>query len=311
MKIGVIGAGAVGGYFGALLAEAGEDVTFLVREGRYQALQHGLTVKSVHGDLFLAKPKLARSGEELIGCEVVLIAVKQYHLEGVWNDLRILAEGGAVLLPLLNGVRHMERLERDFGATRVLGGSCHIETTLDETGAVVQTSDIRDIVYGALGDEGSVDPLTESVLDRLQEAFLRAHIPAVRRVHILRELWKKYVFLCAFSGMTAATRSTIGIIWREHSTRLALAQMFGELIAVAQANGIDLQETFHAAMMERVAGLNPLMTSSMHRDLEKGRPLELDSLQGDLIAMAEEREVDAPIHRTIYAVLAPHRHGRR
>ncbi len=311
MKIGVIGAGAVGGYFGALLAQAGEDVTFLVREDRYRALQHGLTVKSVHGDLFLAEPKLAQSGEELSGCEVILLAVKQYHLEGVWNDLGMLAEGGAVLLPLLNGVRHMERLERDFGTTRVLGGSCHIETTLDETGAVVQTSDIRDIVYGVLGDEDSVDPQLGGVLDRLQEAFLRARIPAVRRVRIMRELWKKYVFLCAFSGMTAATRSTIGVVWREHSARVALAQMFGELIAVARAKGIDLQETFHTAMMERVAGLNPLMTSSMHRDLEKGRPLELDSLQGDLIAMAEECGIEAPVHRTVYAVLAPHRHGRR
>ncbi len=310
MKIGVIGAGAVGGYFGALLAQAGEDVTFLVREDRYQALQRGLTVKSVHGDLFLEKPQLARSGAELLGCEVVLIAVKQYHLDGVWNDLRILAQGGAVLLPLLNGVRHMERLERDFGATRVLGGSCHIETTLDEAGAIVQTSDIRDIVFGALGDGDTVDQTLEAVLDRLQESFLRAHIPAVRRVHILREMWKKYVFLSAFSGMTAATRSTIGTVWREHSTRMTLAHMFGELIAVARAKGIDLQETFHTAMMERVAGLSPLMTSSMHRDLEKGRPLELDSLQGDLIAMAEEEAVAAPIHKTIYAVLAPYRNGR-
>lgn len=311
MRIGVVGAGAVGGYFGALLAAAGEDVTFLVRPPRAELLRsRGLSVVSVHGDVHIAQPQVVTSAAQLAETQVVLLALKNYHLEEAWPDIAQLAAAGVVLLPLLNGVQHMDRLSAEIGQGQVLGGSCYIESTLTPKGEIVQTSEVRDIVYGALPDGRLQNPALDAVLKELGNAFTRAHIPAFCREPIMREMWKKYVFLCAFSGVTAATRSCIGQVMDVQESAELFVGLVEELLQVAKLRDIGLNPKIREAMIERVMTIEPLMTSSLHRDLEKGLPLEMDSLQGALVQMAESAGVAVPLHKAVCGVLAPHRSGR-
>lgn len=310
MRIGVIGPGAVGGYFGALLAQAGQDVTFLARPMRAESiLRDGLVIKSVYGDL-LVHPNVTTEARDLAGCEVILVTLKNYHLDGAWNDIAEAMAHGAVALPLQNGVLHMDRFLRAFGTGQVLGGSCYIETTLDADGHIRQTSEVRDIVYGPLLGPEERDQGFNQMLSRLQDAFASAGIPAFCREPILREMWKKYVFLCAFSGVTAATRSPIGVALDNQESAALYVGLVEELLAVAHARGIGLADRMREALLERALTLDPFMTSSLHRDLEKGLPLELDSLQGALVEMAEASQVPVPWHKAVCAVLAPHRDGR-
>lgn len=311
MRIGVMGAGAVGGYFGALLATAGEQVTFLARPGRAADLQRdGLQIRSIHGDLFLS-PQVVTSATELGAVDVLIIALKNYHLDQAWDDIRAIASRGAVVLPLLNGVMHMDRFANELGVGYALGGSCYIETTLSDRGHVIQTSEVRDIVYGPLPGAYAANENLELLLKNLGEAFARATIPAFCREPIIREMWKKYIFLCAFSGVTAATRVPIGeVLKHKYATDLFLG-LVDELLSVATARGVDLSpEKLRAAMYERARGIEPMMTSSMHRDLDKGQPLELDSLQGAMVSMASQVGVHVPLHRAICGVLAPYAAGR-
>ncbi|MCY0876540.1 MAG: 2-dehydropantoate 2-reductase [Firmicutes bacterium] len=311
MRIGVMGAGAVGGYFGGLLAQSGEDVTFLARPGRADVLlRDGLIIKSIHGDLTL-RPKVVTSVAELGEVDVLIVALKNYHLDQAWADIRAARARGAVILPLLNGVLHMDRFVEEFGAGYVLGGSCYIETTLSHLGHVIQTSEVRDIVYGPLPEGYAQNDALESTVKHLGDAFVRAQIPAFCREPILREMWKKYIFLCAFSGVTAATRVPIGEVLQHRASTTLFMGLVDELLAVATARKVDLSaDKLRIAMLERARGIEPLMTSSMHRDLEKGQPLEVDSLQGAMVVMAEQAGVSVPFHQAICGVLAPHAVGR-
>lgn len=154
MHIVIIGAGAVGGYFGAKMAKAGLPVSFMVRNKRYQQLQQtGLQVKSLHGD-FIIEPTLVKTAEELEKPDVVLVAVKNYHLEGILEELSGVVEKGAVVLPLLNGIQHMDVLIERFGKEKVLGGVCYVESTLASDGSIHQTSSMQDIVFGPLSEQG-------------------------------------------------------------------------------------------------------------------------------------------------------------
>jgi len=309
MRIGVIGPGAVGGYFGGLLAQAGQDVTFLARPLRAESLHRdGLVIKSVYGDVRV-QPQVTTEARDLDGCEVILITLKNYHLDAAWKDIVKAMAKGAMALPLQNGVVHIDRFRAAFGAEHVLGGSCYIETTLDANGHILQTSEVRDIVYGPLLDPEQRGQGFNQVLSRLQDAFTAAGIPAFCREPILREMWKKYVFLCAFSGVTAATRSAIGVALDNQESAALYVGLVEELLAVARAHGIGLADRMREALLERALTLDPLMTSSLHRDLEKGSPLELDSLQGALVEMAEAAKVPVPWHKAVCAVLAPHREG--
>ncbi|KYP79586.1 hypothetical protein AYJ22_14165 [Ferroacidibacillus organovorans] len=285
MKMGVMGAGAVGGYFGGLLAKSGVDVRFLVRPARAAQLQkEGFSVRSVHGD-FSIDPVVTTSIADMEDVDVLLLAVKNYHLTNALPDLKALAKKGVVLLPLLNGVRHMDELMNAVDPGHLLGGSCYIEVTLDERGHVVQTSDIRDLVFGPLRGAQTVREDLPDLLLRLQDVFTNAGFPGLLHQEIMREMWKKYVFLCAFSGVTASTRAPIGVTASTPATRNLYQGMVEELLAVAKARQIGLTDHMVDVMMQRLDQIDPNMTSSLHRDLAKGLPLEVDSLQGALMCM--------------------------
>ncbi len=310
MRIGIYGAGAVGGYYGGMLARSGEDVTFIVREKRAkQLLERGLVVHSVTGS-FTVQPTLVTDVRNTNKLDVVIVAIKNYHLSDAMDDLAVLRDAGTVIIPLLNGVRHMDHLLAQFGEKNTLGGSCYIETTLSKDGDVVQTGGSCEIVYGPV-NELKLDDRVKNLMQELQGVLTKSGIKAMYRQQILVQMWKKYVFLCALSGVTAACRLPIGSVLQEPKGMLLYSDMIRELLSVAHAKGVALPEDLHDQMMESTAKLDPALTSSMHRDLEKGSPLELDSLQGALLDMAMELDIRVPVHEVIYAVLVAHRFGSR
>jgi 2-dehydropantoate 2-reductase len=311
MNVVVIGAGAVGGYFGGRLAQAGADVSFYVRDKRFKQLrERGLQVRSTHGD-FTLNPHLVTEMSELPDADIVLLTVKGYHLPGTFPVLDALVARGAVVLPLLNGVNHIDTLVQRYEAAHVLGGACYIESTLTDDGDIAHTSPMHDIVFGALPDDsvhGSGGP-GRAMLEQLQNAFVAANVNSTLSADVLADMWQKYVFLTSFSAVTAAVRGPIGKVLQDEIARNLLIQLVKEVEAIARAKGVGLADDLVNQIVQRLYHVSPSMTSSLHRDLEKGMPLELDELQGAAVHMGRQVGVDTPGFAVIYALLHPYASG--
>lgn len=304
MNIVVIGAGAVGGYFGGKLAEAGVPVTFLVRKKRKQQLEaEGLRIQSVHGD-FTIQPQCVLSADEVENPDLVIIAVKNYQLDGAMKDLETFVRRGAKILPLMNGVQHIERLVSSFGSEKILGGLCYVESTLNELGDIIQKSMMQDIVFGSLSSATDA-----SFLQEVEATFKTSGVNVKLTSEILTEIWTKYIFLVTLSGITTATRNPIGLALNDPAALAFLTDLVEELTNLARTLEIKLSKDFSNQMINKIKKSNPEMTSSMHRDLQKGLPLELESLQGAILKMADEKKVATPCTRAIYALLHPFTQG--
>jgi len=303
MKIVIVGAGAVGGYFGGRLAAAGADVTFLVRERRAAQLkEQGLQITSTQGDASIT-PQLAQSVEEIESCDLLVLAVKNYHLENTLQPLLTLVEKGARILPLLNGVGHLQTLQNVFGPDRVLGGFCNIIVTLNEHGHAVHTSRQHDFSVGALLPE------QEAFCARFHSLAKDANLTLIHSPHIYRDMWQKYMFITAFSGLTTASRLSIDGVLEHAPTRFVLEKVLREMCELANRKGAPLPPELPGQMVAGMEGLPAGSTSSMHQDFRKGLPLEVEALQGTAVRMAEEAGLELPTVRTIYGLIKPYEHG--
>lgn len=303
MKVVVVGAGAVGGYFGGRLQEAGLEVTFLVRENRAKQLrEHGLVIQSPAGNVQLT-PQIVVDAKEISACDLVLLAVKNYHLAPVLESLRPLVEQGAKVLPLLNGVEHFAILERAFGKKSILGGMCQIVTTLDKDGRIIHTSKLHDISFGVLDEEQ-----TEFCqhFAKLTEA---AVMPITMSHSIWVDLWSKYAFITAFSGITTASRLPINEILKVEPTKKVYHLLLTEMQTLATAKGVTLPAAFVEKTIDRMKLLPDGSTSSMHQDFRKGLPLEVESLQGAAIRLGKEAGVELPTVTTVYGLIKPYEQG--
>ncbi|MES1047408.1 ketopantoate reductase family protein [Heyndrickxia oleronia] len=270
MRILVIGAGAIGGYFGGRLMEKGEDITFLVRENRYRQLtEGGLVVNSIHGDMKLT-PKLLRDGERADPFDVVLLATKAYHLNGAIKSMRPYIGEETMILPLLNGIAHIDKLVEEFGEKRILGGLCFIETTLNEKGHVVQTSPVHRLVFGERNGEE-----TERI-KTLQTVFEGTKGQFEYSKNINQSMWEKYLFIATFSGITTLMRAPIGPIREAMSGKQSIKQICHEVQSIMQSMGAPITSASGKATLEKIAELNAEMKSSMQRDMEKGMATEAD-----------------------------------
>lgn len=298
MRILTVGAGAIGGYFGGRLLEKGEDVTFLVREKRKRQLEHGgLIVESVHGDMKIADPKTILTGEKAEEFDVVLLSTKAYHLQGAIEDIRTYVSEKTVILPLLNGIAHMDALTAAFGEEKVLGGLCFIETTLDENGKIIQTSPIHDFVFGERSGEK-----TERIL-KLQEAFSGTKANFHLSENIEQEMWQKYLFISTLSGVTSLFRSPIGPI-REQGYGLAtVKEVLKEASAVMRSIGAPLAEGIEEAQVQKVNEIGYEMKSSLQRDMEKQQPIEADHFFGYLLEKAKDLSLETPVIAAVYSNL--------
>lgn len=294
MKILVLGAGAVGGYFGGRLLESGKDVTFLVREKRQEQLKkNGLRIKSPHGDAVL-KPKTIRKDSLDDPYDVVILATKAYHLEEAVKAVEPFVRDYTVIIPLLNGMEHIDDLKAYFSPDQIFGGLCFIESTLDEEGTIVQTSDVHEAVFGEWNGEK-----TERA-QKIAEAFSGTKTNFWLTDTIQQEMWHKYLFIATFSGITCLMRSSIGPIRDTLEGRTYIQQLFEEIRATMEAHGAPIAEGIVERQMEIVENQAPTMKSSMLRDMERNSQIEADHLQGYLLLLAERYGIETPLLRLVY-----------
>jgi len=294
MKILVVGAGAVGGYFGGRLCEKGVDVTFLVREKRRQQLiERGLVIHSVHGDVKL-EPKLLVSGESAPAFDLVVLTPKAYHLDDTLRDVQPYIGEETDILPLLNGIAHMPVLQERFGEERVLGGICFIESTLNEHGDVVQTSKTHRLTYGEWNGERTAR------VEKLEALFAGAKATFASSDHVVRDMWHKYLFITTLSGMTTLFNSAVGPVLEAVDGRELTKQLFEEAAAVMRAHGAPIAENIVEQHMITYEKQTYHTKSSMLRDMEKGLPIEADHLQGYLLSLADRYGVNTPLLRIVY-----------
>lgn len=297
MKILVVGAGAVGGYFGGRLLEKGEDVTFLVREKRKKQLEEtGLKIQSVHGDVHLS-PKLIVSGEKPQTYDVILVSTKAYHLQAVIKDIRPYVEKETMILPLLNGISHLDQLIGEFGEEGVLGGLCFVESTLDEKGTVIQTSPIHNLVFGERTGKN-----TERI-QRLCQSFFNTKANFIYSEEILKEMWQKYLFISTFSGATTLMRAPIGPIRATKSGLAALEGIVTEVVAIMEKMGAPIGQEQIPLQLARIKEMGYEMKSSMQRDMEKGLQTEADHFFLYLLKRAQAENINTPILEIVYANL--------
>lgn len=298
MRILVVGAGAIGGYFGGRLLEKGEDVTFLVREKRKQQLEkYGLLAESLHGDMTFPEPKTIQAGEKADAFDVILLSTKAYHLEGAIEDIRPFTGDSTLILPLLNGIAHMDQLTTAFGAANVLGGLCFIETTLGENGKVIQTSPVHDFVFGERSGEK-----TERIL-KLQEAFSGTKANFRLSKNIEQEMWHKYLFISTLSGVTSLFRSPIGPIRDQAFGLNTVKIVLKEASAIMRGLDAPLADGIEDAQVQKINEMGYEMKSSLQRDMEKQQAIEADHFFGYLLKKAELLDLDAPVIGAIYANL--------
>ena len=297
MKILVVGAGGIGGYFGARMMEAGQDVTFLVRSRRKAQLeQTGLNINSVNGDVKLI-PKLITAQQQGEPFDLVILTTKSYQLKAAIEDVRPFVGEAGMILPLLNGISHVDDLVKAFGEERVLGGLCFIETTLDENGTIVQTSPMNQLVFGERSGKETVRIL------EVQKAFEGTKADFALSANIEQDMWHKYLFITAMSGITAAMESPIGPIRDLESGQRTISALLHELVLVMKAIGAPVKETIAEDQLAKINSLQPSMKSSMQRDMEKGQAIEAGHLQGYLLEKALAEELPVPVLDAIYTKL--------
>ncbi|ALF09676.1 ketopantoate reductase family protein [Parageobacillus thermoglucosidasius] len=294
MRILVIGAGAVGGYFGGRLLEKGVDVTFLVRERRKKQLQErGLVIHSVHGDAVL-KPKLLVTGEKADPFDVIIFSNKAYHLPEAIRDAKPYAGAKTIILPLLNGMAHMNMLWNEFGKENVLGGLCFIETTLNEHGEIVQTSASHDARFGEWSGER-----TERIV-ALEQLFSGCNARFRSSEKIVTDMWNKYLFITAMSGVTTLFRAPVGPIRSGKYGQEIIYGLLKEIAAVMRAHGAPIADDIEEQQLAQFNRIEAAMKSSMQRDMEKRQLIEADHLQGYLLSLAEQYNIATPLLKMVY-----------
>ena len=282
MRILVVGAGAIGGYFGARLAVAGRDVTFLVRPKRAEQLAGGLIVRSPKGDAKVAAPKLV--SEETLSArspfDLVLLSCKSYDLDSAMSSFAPAVGPATMILPLLNGESHIDTLKKRFGAGAVLGGQCQISSTLDEQGHIVHLNDWHLLGFGEL--DGSRSTRVETV----NQSFLGANFEPQLSLQILQDMWEKWVFIASMAGITCLMRASLGDIATAGGTGNAL-ELFAECSAISGKNGYVLRSAARERIRATLSTPGSTLMASMLRDVEGHRRTEHEHVLGELLARAQ------------------------
>lgn len=305
MRIAVIGAGGVGGYFGARLAAAGNDVTFVARGRHLEAIRRsGLLVRSPLGEFRTPPASAVGSISELGPTDLVLVAVKLWDTEDIAAQLNSADLNDPYVLSLQNGVHKDIILRSHLNDDLILGGTCFISAFIEEPGVVVHNNTLQKIVVGPYRDRQT------SMSRTVYEAFAGAGIETELSTDIERVIWQKFIFLVGLSATTTAVRRPIGVVRANDRTRVLLDEVMRETAEVARASGVKLDDSFVEAQMEFCDTLPASMTSSMHNDLDRGNRLELPWLSGGVVDLAEQLDIAVPRNRTVADILAPYVFGR-
>jgi 2-dehydropantoate 2-reductase len=289
MKILVVGAGAVGGYFGARLAQAGRDVTFLVRPPRAQHLRsEGLRIVSPHGDLTL-QPTTITAEQLHSPFDIIFLSVKAQALDQAMKDMAPAVGPDTMIYPVLNGMRHIEILTRRFGELPVLGGVCMVSTDLDEQGRIVQMTPVQKLTYGELS--GEITPRIRSFDETMQNAGFETELST----SILQSMGHKWVMIASLGLVTCLLDGPIGEINAVPDGEPTILRALDECAAVGAACGFPLPQPVTAFLRQAATSKDSKLTSSMYRDLKKGAPVEVDTILGDLLERGRSRQIDTPL----------------
>lgn len=302
MKILILGAGAVGGYFGGRLVEAGGDVTFQVRAKRAQQLAtRGLVIKSQLGDATL-QVKTIEQGAASGPFDLVLVSCKAYDLPQAICAIAPHVAAGAIVLPLLNGMRHNEDLRHRFGAEAMIGGMCQIETTLSPEGDVLHRSPFARMVFGPFEDFPA-NGRAQQVLSGFAAICGKANFSSNLTHPIDQSLWDKWVMISTLGGVTTLMRGSVGDVMAAREGREVIEEMLQEAIAVATENGYPPHPDYLASIRKLLLAPGSGFMASMLRDLERGNPVEADHIIGDMYRRAHDLGHDASVLRMVYCHL--------
>ncbi|RDJ23176.1 2-dehydropantoate 2-reductase [Bosea caraganae] len=298
MRLLVVGAGSTGGYFGGRLAAAGRDVTFLVRARRAAQLKaEGLQIVSPHGDLTL-QPKIV-TAESIDGTyDAILLSVKAFSLAAALDDLAPAVGADTVIVPVLNGMKHVDLLQARFGKQAIAGGVCKIAATIDAQDRVVQLAPFHDLAYGELSGASSERMAALDVF--MQGAGFDARLSPT----IQREMWEKWIFLSSLGAITCLMRGTIGETEAAPGGLAFANALFEEVVAIVRAVGTPPGEGFLTTIRGQLTAKGSPLTSSMYRDLQKGGAIEAEQIIGDLLARGERAGIAAPLLNATYANLS-------
>jgi 2-dehydropantoate 2-reductase len=305
MRILVVGAGAIGGYFGGRLLQAGEDVTFLVRPRRAAELASaGLVIKSPNGDVTLKNPPVVQADALKEKFDVVLLSCKAYDLEDAINSFAPAVGPQTSIIPLLNGMLHLDVLDRRFGREHVLGGLCAIAVTLNEQREVVQLQPMQSLTFGER--DGKMSERVRAIAN----AFAKGNFGSVASEIIIQEMWEKWVFLATLAACTTLMRAPIGVMMAVPGGKDFVLGVLDEITATATAQGHPPR----AAFAERIRGMltaeGSQMTASMFRDIKAGAQVEADHVIGDLIVRGDAAKVPVPKLRIAYTQLKAYQKQR-
>jgi 2-dehydropantoate 2-reductase len=306
MKIAVMGTGGVGGYFGARLAHAGADVKFVARGKHLEAIQQrGLEVKSPLGDLHLDGVDATSDPSEIGPVDLVLFGVKLWDTESAAKAIAPLITRQTAVISFQNGVVKDDILRSVAGSQSVVGGVCYIAATIAEPGVIAHSGSMQKLVFGEYNGQK-----TDRVL-RFKECCERARIDAEISQDIGKTVWEKFVFLVGLSGSTATVRKPIGAVRSNPESRHLLKNIMEEAVRVGRAEGIRLEPDFAEDRLRFCDQLPEGMTSSMLNDLERGNPLEVQWLSGDVSRRGARLDIPTPVNTAVFDILSPHAGGRR
>src|SRR5919107_7602 len=304
MRIAIMGSGGTGGYFGGLLARAGEEVTFVARGAHLEALRmRGLRVKSRLAGEFTLSVRATDTANEVGPVDLILFCVKTYDTDTAAESIRPLIRPDTTLLSLQNGIDNEERIARAAGYASGIGAAAYVVSAIKAPGVVAQTAGPGRIVLGEVS--GGAGGRQERLREVLQGAGISAEVnPDIRLV-----LWQKFLFICAFSGVTALTRLPIGTILSDPATHDLFRGASEEVEAVARADGVGLPDDCVERALETAAAVEPWGRGSLYGDLAGGRRLELESLNGEVVRRGREHGIETPLNFAIYAALRPYADG--
>lgn len=297
MKILIVGAGGVGGYFGAKLIEAGADITFLLREKRHKLIaENGLTIENDDGS-FTVHPKSVTTDQLTPDYDLIMLAPKSYDLRDSLDSLEK-ASGRGVFLPFLNGYNHLEFLDQRFGRDRVMGGVAQIAATITETGAVKRMGELAGLIAGARSEAHA------AVAREFSALCEKADFKYVESTDIEQALWDKWVMLATLAGMTTLCLGSVGEIVATRYGAEITGRMHAEACAIAAANDQPIAEKVREGQLAMLTKEGSPFTASMMRDLVGGLRTEHEHILGDLVEKGAPHNIDCPVLKTAYTHMA-------
>ncbi len=309
MRIAILGSGGVGGYFGGRLAATGTpgmDITFIARGAHLEAMRaHGLRILSPAGDVHVPRVNATDDPAAIGPVDVVFFTVKLYDTDAATKMLPPLLGPRTLVVPFQNGVDSVDTLVRAVGRDHVAGGTAYVAAVIAEPGVIRHTAMGR-LIFGAID---TIDGSHPAVLEELLQACALAGFDAKLSDRIMADIWAKFVRLTVFSGMTAITRSPIGVVCGDPDLFAMTEAALRESIAVARGKQIPLPQNLHDEVLASLRALPSHAKSSMLEDLERGRRIEVPWLSGAMVRIGREVEVNTPTHRLIATLLAPHING--